>query len=70
MTSLRSIHLVFIVTSIALAVMVAVWAVVMYLSHRGEVGHLAFAVGSVLSGAAMNVYLVAFIRKTRQIGIE
>ena len=70
MTSLRSIHLVFIVASIALAVMVAVWGVGMYLSDRGSVGHLAFAVGSALSGAAMTVYLVAFIRKTRQIGME
>ena len=70
MTSLRGIHLVFIVASIGLTVMVAVWGVGMYLSDRGSIGYMAFAVGSLVCGAGMSVYLVAFIRKTRQIGME
>ena len=70
MTSLRGIHLVFIVASIALTLMVALWGVGMYVSDRGGIGHLVFAVGSLAGGLGLSVYLVAFIRKTRQIGME
>ena len=67
---LRSIHLLFIVASIALTVMIAVWGAGMYLSDRGGWGHLLFGVGSLLSGVGMAAYLSYFIRKTRQIGME
>ena len=70
MMSLRAIHLVFIGASIALTVMVALWGVAMYTSDRGSWGHLAFAVGSLVSGLVLGVYLVAFVRKTRRIGME
>lgn len=70
MMSLRGIHLVFIGASIALTLLVALWGVVMYGTDRGSWGHLAFAAGSLASGLTMSVYLVAFVRKTRRIGME
>jgi hypothetical protein len=70
MMSLRGFHLVFIVASIALTVMVALWGLGMYGSDRGSLGHLAFALGSLLSGAGMAIYLIAFIRKARRIGMQ
>ncbi len=70
MMSLRGIHLVFITASIALAVMVTLWGVAMYASDRGTWGHLAFAVGSLVSAGGMAVYLIGFIRKSRQIGMR
>ena len=68
--SLRSIHLVFITASIVLAVLVAVWGVGMYTSGRGSVGHAVFAAGSLVSAVGLGVYMVAFVRKTRAIGME
>lgn len=68
--SLRAIHLLFIVASIALTVMIAVWGAGMYLSDRGGWGHLAFGAGSLLSGVGMAAYLSYFIRKTRRIGMR
>ncbi len=68
--SLRSIHLVFIVASIILAVLVAVWGVGMYTSGRGSVGHVVFAAGSLVSAVGLGFYMVAFVRKTRAIGME
>ena len=70
MMSLRAIHLVFIGVSIALMVLVALWGVAMYASDRGSAGYLAFAVGSAAGGLGLAVYLVAFVRKTRRIGME
>jgi len=70
MMSLRGFHLVFIATSIALAVMVSVWGTGMYMSGSGTWGHLAFATGSLLSAVGMSIYMVIFIRKTREIGME
>ena len=68
--SLRSIHLVFITASIVLAVLVAVWGVGMYTSGRGSVGHAVFAGGSLVSAVGLGFYMVAFVRKTRAIGME
>ena len=68
--SLRSIHLVFITASIVLAVLVAVWGVGMYTSGRGSVGHVVFAAGSLVSAVGLGFYMVAFVRKTRAIGME
>ncbi len=70
MTSLRAIHLVFIASSIVLTAMVTVWGVGMYVSDRSSIGHLAFAFGSAGTGVGLAVYLVAFVRKTRQIGMK
>ena len=66
MMSLRGIHLVFIGASI----MVAFWGVGMYTSGRGSWGYLVFAVGSLASAGGMAVYLVAFMRKARRIGMH
>lgn len=70
MMSLRSIHVAFIVASIALALMVTVWGAGMYMTDSGGVGHLAFGVGALLSGVGMTAYLTVFIRKTRRIGMQ
>jgi len=68
--SLKGVHLVFIIASITLTGMMAVWGVGMYTSGRGAAGHLAFAALSALSGAGLVVYAVQFVRKTRQIGLR
>lgn len=70
MMSLRGIHLVFIAASIALAVMVTLWGVAMYMTDRGTWGHLAFAAGSLISASGMAVYLAGFTRKSREIGMR
>ncbi len=70
MMSLRGFHLVFIAASIGLAVMVTLWGVGMYMSDRGSWGHLAFSLGSLVLGLGMSIYLVAFVRRTREIGME
>ena len=70
MMSLRGFHLVFIIASIVLTALVALWGIWMYSSDRGSFGHLAFAIGSAATGLGMAFYLAAFIRKTRQIGME
>ena len=70
MMSLRGIHLLFITVSIALAAMTTLWDIGMYVSDRGSWGHLAFSIGSLVSGFGMGVYLVACVRKTREIGME
>jgi hypothetical protein len=70
MMSLRGFHLVFIAASIALSLMVALWGVGTYGSDQGSWGHLAFSLGALLSGAGMAMYLVAFTRKARRIGMR
>ena len=71
MMSLRGIHLVFISSSIALTLLVALWSLAMYASDRGGTwGYLAFAAGSLVSGLLMTAYLVVFVRKTRRMGME
>ena len=70
MTSLRAIHLVFIGASITLMVLVALWGVAMFASDRGTAGYLAFGAGSAAGAAGLAVYLVAFVRKTRRMGME
>jgi len=62
--SLRAFHLLFIAVSIVLAAFLAAWAVAQY-----RVGHDAVYLGaggaSLMSGAALAIYAVAFQRKTR-----
>ena len=70
MMSLRGFHLVFIAASIVLTVMVTLWGLRMYGSDQGSWGHLAFSLGALLSGVGMAIYLVAFTRKARRIGMR
>lgn len=68
--SLRAIHLVFIAASILLAAFMTFWGAAMFLSERGGAGYLAFAAGSLCATAAMGIYAVRFVRKTRAIGMR
>jgi hypothetical protein len=67
--SLRAFHVVFVVASIALTLMMAVWGGVNYGSDRGTVWHLVTSVGSVVTAGVLAVYLVKFVRKTRELGL-
>ncbi len=66
--SLRAFHLLFILASIALSLMMAVWGVVTHGTDRGTVWHLATTIGALLTAGLLAVYVVKFIRKTREIG--
>ena len=68
--SLRSFHLVFIIASILLALMMAVWGGVTYGTERGSIWHLATALGSVVTAGLLVAYFVTFIRKTRELGLR
>ena len=67
--SLRSFHVVFVVASIALTLMMAVWGGVTYGTDRGSVWHLVTMVGSVVTAGVLAVYVVKFVRKTRELGL-
>ena len=68
--SLRSFHLVFIVASVLLSLMMAVWGGVNYGTDAGSVWHLATMVGAVFTAGLLAVYAVKFVRKTREIGLS
>ncbi len=68
--SLRSFHLVFIIASILLALMMAVWGGVTYGTERGSIWHLATALGSVVTAGLLVAYFLTFIRKTRELGLR
>ena len=68
--SLRAFHIVFVIASIGLTLMMAVWGGVTYGSVRGTGWHLVTAVGSLLAAGLLSVYAVAFIRKTREMGLR
>ena len=66
--SLRAFHLLFILASIALSLMMAVWGGVTYGTDRGSVWHLVTVIGALLTAGLLGVYVVKFVRKTREIG--
>ncbi len=68
--SLKNIHILFIVLSIALTVMMGVWAAGRYASPTGSVGYLVTAALSLLAGAALTFYAVKFVQKARRIGLQ
>ncbi|MDE0828144.1 MAG: hypothetical protein OSB03_02980 [Vicinamibacterales bacterium] len=68
--SLRSFHVVFVVASIAVTLMMAVWGGVNYGTDRGSVWHLVTSVGSVVTAGVLAVYAVKFVRKTRELGLS
>ena len=68
--SLRSFHVVFVVASIALTLMMAVWGGINYGTDGGSVWHLVTMVGALLTGGLLVVYAVKFVRKTRELGLS
>ena len=66
--SLRSFHLLFIVASIALSLMMAVWGGVTYGTDRGTIWHVVTAIGALLTAGLLALYLAKFVQKTREIG--
>ncbi len=70
MMSLRGIHFVFILASIFLSGMVAVWSLNMYWASDTSLGYLAFSCGSLATGCGLTTYLILFARRSRQIGME
>ena len=68
--SLRGFHILFIVASIGLALMMAVWGGVTWGTARGTGWHLVTAAGSLLTAGLLAVYAVKFVRKTREIGLR
>ncbi|MCH8990534.1 MAG: hypothetical protein E2P06_13965 [Acidobacteria bacterium] len=66
--SLRAFHLLFIIASITLSLMMAVWGGVTYDTDRGTVWHLVTVIGALLTAGLLAVYVVKFVRKTREIG--
>ena len=66
--SLRAFHLLFILASIALSLMMAVWGGVTYGTARGTVWHLVTVIGALLTAGLLAVYVVKFVRTTREIG--
>ena len=68
--SLRSFHIVFIVASILLSLMMAVWGGVNYGTDAGSGWHLATTVGATITAGLLTVYAVKFVRKTRELGLS
>ena len=66
--SLRAFHLLFILASIALSLIMALWGGVTYGTDRGTVWHLVTVIGALLTAGLLAGYIVKFIRKTREIG--
>ena len=66
--SLRAFHLLFILASITLSLGMAVWGGVTYGTDRGSVWHLVTVIGALLTAGLLAVYVVTFVRKTRDIG--
>lgn len=70
MMSLRAFHLLFIIASITLSLMMAVWGVVTYGTERGTGWHLVTTVGALVIAGLLAVYIVKFVQKTREIGLK
>ncbi len=68
--SLRSFHLVFIVASVMLSLMMAVWGGVTYGTLRGTGWHLVTVVGALVVAGLLAAYLVKFVQKTRELRLD
>jgi hypothetical protein len=62
--SLKGFHILFIVLSIALALLFGVWALRLY-SQIGGARYLGMGLGALALGAALVVYGIWFLKKTR-----
>lgn len=67
--SLKQMHILLISLSIGLTVALAVWAIRAYADPAGAAWHLGLAALSLVGGATLCVYLAAFVRNARQIGL-
>ena len=68
--SLRSFHLVFIVASVMLSLMMAAWGAVTYGTVRGTGWHLVTVLGALVVAGLLALYLVKFVQKTRELGLD
>ncbi len=66
--SLRAFHLLFILASISLSLMMAVWGGVTSGTDRGTVWHLVTVIGALLTAGLLAVNIVKFVSKTREMG--
>ena len=66
--SLRAFHLLFIIASIALSLMMAVWGGATYRTDGGTIWHLVMLIGALLTAGLLAAYAVSFVRKSREIG--
>jgi len=64
--SLRTFHLLFIALSVVLTAFMAAWAGAQY-AARHEAVYVATAIGSLAAGAALVVYAMAFVKKTKRL---
>lgn len=67
--SLKYMHVLFIVLSVAMAIWLTAWAFRAYVDPTGQGWHLALAVLSFLAAFTLSVYAVEFVRKARRIGL-
>ena len=65
--SLKAFHIVFIIASILLAFLFSAWCMASYFGAGGPVLHLAFGIGSLLSGLGLIIYGRYFLRKLKDI---
>lgn len=68
--SLKGVHLVFIVLSIALTIMMGMWGISMFRSPLGSAGHVVLAALSLVSAGGLTIYAIFFVRKARRIGLR
>ena len=65
--SLKTFHLIFIVTAILLAFGFGAWSILNYYSPHGLAGDLVSGIGSVVFGIALVVYERYFLKKTKNV---
>jgi len=65
--SLKALHLVFVNAFSALSFGCAVWMLRKYLGPEGHPADLAYGIGAVLSGIAIIVYGLRFLKKLKNI---
>ncbi len=64
--SLKSFHIFFIVLSIAITIVLGVWAIMDY-DHSGSLSYLALGMGSFASSVGLAIYGVWFLRKMKDV---
>ncbi len=67
--SLKSVHLLFISLSVALAILTALWSFGQYAAGQGT-GYVLGAIGSIAGASGLVVYARSFAQKARRIGLD